>query len=260
MLIGRMSGGRCAMVRRLASGDAGALERSASFYGSVYATTESSCFVPSFPWPPARRKFRIITRDGGRKPLCCVTTSLVRRLSMQSLLALILAFLPVVSPAPPSAGQSMTPVPSASAAVAASPTPVAKPKASPTPSGPYAHMKWREVGPAASGGRVAAVAGSATDPKLYYIGAAGGGVWKSANGGATWSPVFDDQDVQSIGAVTIAPSDDKTVWVGSGETNPRNDVMLGTGVFKSTDAGESWSKMGLRDLRNISRIVVDPTN
>jgi photosystem II stability/assembly factor-like uncharacterized protein len=179
---------------------------------------------------------------------------------MQSLLALILAFLPVVSPAPPSAGQSMTPVPSASAAVAASPTPVAKPKASPTPSGPYAHMKWREVGPAASGGRVAAVAGSATDPKLYYIGAAGGGVWKSANGGATWSPVFDDQDVQSIGAVTIAPSDDKTVWVGSGETNPRNDVMLGTGVFKSTDAGESWSKMGLRDLRNISRIVVDPTN
>ena len=121
-------------------------------------------------------------------------------------------------------------------------------------------MKWREVGPAASGGRVAAVAGSATDPNLYYIGAAGGGVWKSENGGQTWDPVFDDQDVQAIGAVTIAPSDDKTVWVGSGETNPRNDVMLGTGIYKSVDAGKSWTSMGLRDLRTISRIVVDPSN
>ncbi|HKW44295.1 MAG TPA: hypothetical protein VJN22_01475 [Candidatus Eremiobacteraceae bacterium] len=116
------------------------------------------------------------------------------------------------------------------------------------------------MGPAATGGRVAAVAGSATDPNLYYLGAAGGGVWKSDNGGATWDPVFDDQDVQSIGAVTIAPSDDKTVWVGSGEANPRNDVLLGTGVFKSTDAGGSWKKMGLPSLQSISRIVVDPKN
>lgn len=121
-------------------------------------------------------------------------------------------------------------------------------------------MKWREVGPAASGGRVAAVAGSASDPNLYYIGAAGGGVWKSDNGGETWSPVFDDQDVQSIGAVTIGSSDNKTVWVGSGEANPRNDVLLGTGVFKSTDAGGSWKKMGLSDLHSISRIVVDPND
>jgi photosystem II stability/assembly factor-like uncharacterized protein len=121
-------------------------------------------------------------------------------------------------------------------------------------------MKWRSMGPAASGGRVAAVAGSATDPNLYYFGAAGGGVWKSDNGGATWDPVFDDQDAQSIGAVTIAPSDDKTVWVGTGEANPRNDVILGTGVFKSIDAGGSWKKMGLANLQSISRIVVDPTN
>ena len=121
-------------------------------------------------------------------------------------------------------------------------------------------MKWREVGPAATGGRVAAVAGSATDANLYYIGAAGGGVWKSDNGGATWNPVFDGQDVQSIGAITIAPSDNKVVWVGSGESNPRNDVLLGTGVFKSSDAGGSWKKMGLTELHSISRILVDPKN
>jgi len=140
------------------------------------------------------------------------------------------------------------------------PTPKASPKPSPTPSTPYAALKWRETGPAASGGRIAAVAGSDTDPNLYYIGAAGGGVWKSENGGQTWSSVFDDQDTQSIGAVTIGSSDNKTVWVGSGEANPRNDVILGTGIFKSVDAGGSWKKMGLTDLHTISRIVVDPKN
>ena len=147
-------------------------------------------------------------------------------------------------------------------AAAASPTPGAKPSpsASPTPSTPYAAIKWREMGPAASGGRVAAVAGSASDPNLYYIGAAGGGVWKSVDGGQSWSSVFDDQDVQSIGAVTIGSSDNKTVWVGSGEANPRNDVMLGTGLFKSTDGGDSWKKVGLTDLHTISRIAVDPND
>jgi len=149
---------------------------------------------------------------------------------------------------------SPTPAPTAPA------SPAAKPKTSPTPSSPFAQMKWREVGPAAPGGRVAAVAGSATDSNLYYIGAAGGGVWKSENGGATWEPVFDGQNVQSIGAVTIAPSDNKIVWVGTGEANPRNDVLLGAGIFKSTDAGGSWKKMGLSRLLSISRIAVDPSN
>jgi photosystem II stability/assembly factor-like uncharacterized protein len=189
---------------------------------------------------------------------------------MQSVIAFVAAFLvstaaPLPSPTPtpvvaPSTPPSSAPAASPATSPASSVKPSAKPKASPTPSSPFAQMKWREVGPAASGGRVAAVAGSATDPNLYYIGAAGGGVWKSANGGQTWDPVFDDQDVQAIGAVTIAPSDNKIVWVGSGEANPRNDVMLGTGVFKSADAGASWKKMGLANLRNISRIVIDPTN
>src|SRR5438552_7959490 len=174
---------------------------------------------------------------------------------MLAILVSVFAF--AVAPMP-----SPTPAPSASATASPSASASAKPspKTSPTPSSPYAAMKWREIGPAASGGRVAAVTGSASDPNLYYFGAAGGGVWKSTNGGQTWSPVFDDQDVQSIGAVTIESSDNKTIWVGSGEANPRNDVMLGTGVFKSIDAGGSWKKMGLRDLHTISRIIVDPND
>jgi photosystem II stability/assembly factor-like uncharacterized protein len=121
-------------------------------------------------------------------------------------------------------------------------------------------MSWREIGPAAAGGRVAAVAGSATDPRLYYLGAAGGGVWKSANGGQTWDPVFDKEGTASIGAVTIDPTDNKTVWVGTGEANPRNDLSYGDGVYKSTDGGDTWTNTGLKETRYISRILVDPRN
>ena len=121
-------------------------------------------------------------------------------------------------------------------------------------------MTWREIGPAGGGGRVAGVAGSATDPKLYYVGAAGGGVWKSANSGQTWDPVFDDQDVAAIGAVTIDPTDNDTVWVGTGEGNPRNDVSYGNGVYKTTDGGDHWTNTGLKETKYITRIVVDPRN
>ncbi|HXW75998.1 MAG TPA: hypothetical protein VEJ20_01160, partial [Candidatus Eremiobacteraceae bacterium] len=165
-----------------------------------------------------------------------------------------------VKTALPAPALEPTTAPTASASPPASPSAAPAPSASPTPSGPLGHMKWRELGPAASGGRVAAVAGSATDPYLYYLGAADGGVWKSDNGGITWDPVFDDQDVQSIGAVTIAPSDDQTVWVGTGEANPRNDVLEGDGIYKSTDGGKSWTKMGLADVRQIARIVIDPND
>jgi photosystem II stability/assembly factor-like uncharacterized protein len=170
---------------------------------------------------------------------------------MHSLMAIVAALFTFVNPAP---------APMASPSPAPSATAKPHPKPSPTPVTPYDELKWREVGPAATGGRVAAVAGSATDPSLYYIGTAGGGVWKTDNAGETWSPVFDDQDVQSIGAVTIAPSDDSVVWVGTGEANPRNDVILGDGIYKSTDGGQSWTKMGLAAVRSISRIVVDPKN
>ncbi|HEY8315030.1 MAG TPA: hypothetical protein VIG51_12785 [Candidatus Baltobacteraceae bacterium] len=125
---------------------------------------------------------------------------------------------------------------------------------------PYAHLSWRSIGPAVAGGRVAAVAGTASDPKLYYIGAAGGGVWKTANGAATWTPVFEKQDVSAIGAVTIDPTNENVVWVGTGEANPRNDVTYGDGVYKTTDGGKTWTNLGLKATRHISRILVDPKN
>lgn len=121
-------------------------------------------------------------------------------------------------------------------------------------------MRWREIGPATAGGRVTSVAGSASDSKLYYVGAAGGGVWKSANAGQTWDPVFTKGGVGAIGAVTIDPTDNNTVWVGTGESNPRNDVSYGDGVYKSTDGGDTWTNVGLKGTRYISRILVDPRN
>ncbi|MBV8531378.1 MAG: hypothetical protein JO104_08675, partial [Candidatus Eremiobacteraeota bacterium] len=159
-----------------------------------------------------------------------------------------LAANPTASPLPPS------PSPAKPAAPSPSPSP------SPTPGPAFSNMSWREIGPAAGGGRVAAVAGSATDAKLYYVGAAGGGVWKSSNGGQTWDPVFEKQSAASIGAVTIDPTDNQTVWVGTGESNPRNDVSYGDGIYKSTDGGESWSNVGLKGSKYISRILVDPRN
>lgn len=123
---------------------------------------------------------------------------------------------------------------------------------------PYAHLKWRSVGPAVAGGRVPAVAGVDNDPNLYYIGAAGGGVWKTDNGGATWTPVFEKQDVSAIGAVAIDPNNENVVWVGTGEANPRNDVTYGDGVYKTSDGGKTWSHAGLNDVWSISRILVDP--
>jgi photosystem II stability/assembly factor-like uncharacterized protein len=121
-------------------------------------------------------------------------------------------------------------------------------------------MKWRQIGPAAAGGRVTSVAGAASDPKLYFVGSAGGGVWRSQNGGQTWDPVFDKESVAAIGAVTIDPADNKTVWVGTGESNPRQDVSYGDGVYKSTDGGDTWANTGLKGTWSISRILVDPHN
>jgi photosystem II stability/assembly factor-like uncharacterized protein len=144
------------------------------------------------------------------------------------------------------------------AAPTPTPSPAASPSPTPTPGPPFANMSWREMGPAAGGGRVAAVAGTAADPKLYYLGAAGGGVWKSANSGQTWDPVFDKQDVASIGAIAIDPSNEQTVWVGTGEANPRNDVSYGDGVYKTTDGGDTWSEVGLKGTKYISRILIDP--
>jgi photosystem II stability/assembly factor-like uncharacterized protein len=136
------------------------------------------------------------------------------------------------------------------------PTPTPSP--TPTPGPPWSNLSWRELGPALPGGRVAAVAGSANNPNLYYIGSAGGGVWKSEDGGETWEAVFEKEKVAAIGAVVIDPNNDEVVWAGTGESNPRNDVTYGDGVYKSTDGGKTWKNMGLQGTRHISRILVDP--
>ncbi len=124
----------------------------------------------------------------------------------------------------------------------------------------FGNLTWRSIGPAVAGGRVAAVAGTPQDDRLYYVGTAGGGVWKSVNGGATWDPVFDKQPSPAIGAVAIDPRNESVVYAGTGESNPRNDVSYGDGLYKSTDGGKTWSNIGLRGTRHISRIVIDPKN
>lgn len=125
---------------------------------------------------------------------------------------------------------------------------------------PFRHIKLRNLGPAASGGRVTSVVGIPGNPNVYYIGAAGGGVWKTTDGGDSWKEVLKHGDSSSIGAVAIAPSNPNDVWVGTGEANPRNDITTGHGIYFSPDAGKSWVFEGLKGAGQISRIVVNPTN
>ncbi|MBV8342073.1 MAG: sialidase, partial [Gammaproteobacteria bacterium] len=121
-------------------------------------------------------------------------------------------------------------------------------------------FKFRFVGPKV-GNRIAAVAGVAGDASVYYAGAASGGVWKSVDGGNRWSPVFDKQDVAAIGALAVAPSEPGTVWAGTGEAWViRDSDMMGNGIYKSTDAGKTWTHMGLPESGRIGRIVINPTN
>ena len=117
----------------------------------------------------------------------------------------------------------------------------------------------RNIGSAAMSGRIAAVDAVQEGQRLtVYIGSASGGVWKSVNGGTTFKPVFDKEAVQSIGAVTIDPKNPKVIWVGTGEAWTRNSVSIGDGVYKSTDGGENWTNMGLRESERISKILVNP--
>lgn len=124
--------------------------------------------------------------------------------------------------------------------------------------GSFGDLHYRSIGPAIAGGRTTAVAGSDRDARLYYAGGADGGVFKSLDGGASWSPVFDRASTASIGAIAISPRSDDDVWIGTGESNPRNDVESGDGVWHSTDGGKTWRHMGLDDAGQISSIAVDP--
>ncbi|HUJ31647.1 MAG TPA: hypothetical protein VLY23_10235 [Candidatus Acidoferrum sp.] len=120
-------------------------------------------------------------------------------------------------------------------------------------------MKWRLVGPF-RGGRALAVAGIAGDANTYYFGSVAGGVWKTTDGGISWTPIFDKEPVSSIGAIAVAPSDPNVVYVGTGEACIRGNISFGDGVYKSVDAGKTWAHIGLDDTRHIGRVIVDPHN
>jgi photosystem II stability/assembly factor-like uncharacterized protein len=121
-------------------------------------------------------------------------------------------------------------------------------------------FSWREVGPANPGGRITDVEGVESAPHILYIGTATGGLWKTINAGITFEPLFDDQPTASIGDIGLSRSDPNILYVGTGENNNRNSSPWGAGVFKSTDGGESWAYVGLRETRHIGRVVVHPTD
>jgi photosystem II stability/assembly factor-like uncharacterized protein len=120
-----------------------------------------------------------------------------------------------------------------------------------------AGLHWRMIGPF-RGGRALAVTGVPGEPNRFYFGAVDGGVWESRNAGRTWDPIFDGEDVASIGAIAVAPTDPRTIYVGTGEADMRSDIAYGNGVYKSTDGGKTWQHLGLTDTRQIGSIVVDP--
>ena len=139
-------------------------------------------------------------------------------------------------------------------------TPIAVHGAAPEPNEAalLANLKWRSIGPANMGGRVTAIEGVAGDPYTFYVGGADGGIFKTTNGGTTFKPIFDNQAVLSIGAITVAASDPNVIWVGTGEGDPRNTASFGDGVYRSTDAGDTWKHLGLTETERIKRIKVDP--
>jgi len=118
-------------------------------------------------------------------------------------------------------------------------------------------LRWRSIGPA-RGGRVLAVTGVRGQPEVYYFGAVDGGVWRSNDAGRTWKPIFDSQNIASIGAIAVAPSNAQIIYVGTGESDMRSDIAYGNGMYRSADGGKTWTHIGLEDSRQIARILVDP--
>ncbi|HXN54169.1 MAG TPA: hypothetical protein VN943_19730 [Candidatus Acidoferrum sp.] len=121
----------------------------------------------------------------------------------------------------------------------------------------FSEMRWRCIGPF-RGGRTVAITGVPQQPNVFYIAAVNGGVWQTTDAGNTWEPIFDAEGTGSVGAIAIAPSNPKVIYVGSGEGLQRPDLSTGDGVYKSTDAGKSWTHLGLRDAQQITAILVDP--
>ncbi|MBV9008546.1 MAG: hypothetical protein JO354_05170, partial [Verrucomicrobia bacterium] len=136
--------------------------------------------------------------------------------------------------------------------------------AAPTPSPAvdqslFSGMQWRQIGPF-RGGRALAIEGVPGEPNTWYFGAVSGGVWKTTDASANWSPIFDKEDISSIGAIAVAPSDHNVIYVGTGEAAIRGNTTYGTGLYKSLDAGKTWKNVGLRDTHQIGAVIVDPHN
>ncbi|MGH8187042.1 MAG: WD40/YVTN/BNR-like repeat-containing protein, partial [Steroidobacteraceae bacterium] len=119
-------------------------------------------------------------------------------------------------------------------------------------------LRWRYIGP--EGNRFSAIAGVPGDPLVVYAGSASGGIFKTTDGGINWDPIFDDHPVHSIGDIAIAPSDPSIVWAGTGESCIRSNISVGEGIYKSTDAGRTWTRMGLEKTGRIGKVVIDPQN
>jgi photosystem II stability/assembly factor-like uncharacterized protein len=136
-----------------------------------------------------------------------------------------------------------------------------QPRASTTtahiPENLFGAMRWRQVGPF-RGGRVLAVTGVPGEPNVFYFGAASGGIWRSSDAGANWEPIFDKEDIASIGSIAVAPSDHNVIYAGTGEACIRGDLTYGNGVYKSLDRGKTWKNIGLKDTRHIGAVIVDP--
>ena len=127
------------------------------------------------------------------------------------------------------------------------------------PGGFFHALRWRMIGPY-RGGRTRAACGVPSEPNVFYIGAVNGGVWKTTDYGHTWQPIFNHEPTGSIGAIAVAPSNPNIIYVGSGEGLQRPDLSVGDGMYKSTDGGQTWSRIGLRDTEQIPQIAVDPKN
>jgi hypothetical protein len=124
----------------------------------------------------------------------------------------------------------------------------------------FSALHFRSIGPATMSGRIAAVSVFEADPATYYVGTAHGGVWKTTSNGSLWTPLLQHEGLLSIGAVTVSQGDRNLVWVGTGESNNRQSVSWGDGIYKSTDGGVSFTHMGLRESKHIHKIVLDPGN
>jgi photosystem II stability/assembly factor-like uncharacterized protein len=123
---------------------------------------------------------------------------------------------------------------------------------------PFDGLHFRDIGPAASGGRIHDLQIDPKDPAVLYVAAASGGIWKSTNKGVSWKPMFERQADNTFGALAIHPRDTNIIWAGTGENNNRQSSSWGGGVYRSTDGGNTWSYLGLHDTRSIGRVVLDP--